>query len=69
LEIFLFIRGLEVDWEKIGANWSDKKMKEKLNWDKELKQRWANERDLSKLLGIPFGLNLEVKEVNEFLVE
>ncbi len=44
-------------------------MKEKLNWDKELKQRWANERDLSKLLGIPFGLNLEVKEVNEFLVE
>jgi hypothetical protein len=37
LEIFLFISGLEVNWEKIGAFWSDKKMKEKLNWDKELK--------------------------------
>jgi hypothetical protein len=44
-------------------------MKEKLNWDKELKQRWANEGNLSKFLGIPFGLNLEVKEVDEFLVE
>ncbi len=45
------------------------KMKEKLNWDKELKQRWANEGDLSKFLGIPFDFNLEVKEVDELLVE
>jgi hypothetical protein len=44
-------------------------MKEKLNWDKELKQSWENEGDLFKLIGIPFGLNLEVKEVDEFLVE
>lgn len=61
--------GLEVNWENFGAYWSDKKMKEKLNWDKELKQSWANEGDLSKFLGIPIDLNLEVKEVDEFLVE
>jgi hypothetical protein len=46
---------LEVNWEKSGAYWSDKKMKEKLNGDKELKQTWANKGDLSKFLGIPFG--------------
>ncbi len=29
----------------------------------------SNEGDLSKLLRIPFGLNFDVKEVDEFLVE
>jgi len=29
----------------------------------------SNEGDLSKLLRIPFGLNFNVKEVDEFLVE
>jgi hypothetical protein len=30
---------------------------------------WAREDEMSKLLGIPFRLNLNVKDADEFLVE
>jgi hypothetical protein len=31
--------------------------------------KWAREGNLSKLLGIIFSLNLDVKEISEFLVK
>jgi hypothetical protein len=34
-----------------------------------LQVEWAREDEMSKLLGIPFRLNLNVKDADEFLVE
>jgi hypothetical protein len=30
--------------------------------------KWAKEKNITKLLGIPFGLGLEVKDIDAFLL-
>jgi len=36
---------------------------------KPLQVEWAKEGEMSKLLGVPLGLNLDVKDANQFLVK
>jgi hypothetical protein len=31
--------------------------------------KWTLKKRISKLLGIPFGMNVETKDVNEFIIE
>jgi hypothetical protein len=31
-------------------------------------EKWVDEGNMSKLLGTPFGFNLDINDVNEFLV-
>lgn len=39
----------------------------KLEWLLGYNWQWAEEGDLSKLLGTPFGLNLKTRDVDQFL--
>ncbi len=41
----------------------------KPKWTKEFRRKWVKDGELVKLLGITFGLNLDSKEVNVFLIE
>jgi len=48
---------------------SSKKDKQKPKWIKEFRWKWAKDGELVKLLGVPFGLNLDTKEVDFFFLE
>ena len=57
---------MEINWEKSSAYWFDK-FTHKPEWLSVYNWRWAEEGDLFKLLGIPFGLNLNVSDIDNFL--
>ena len=58
--------GTEINWEKSCVYWFDK-YTHKLKWFVGYNWQWAEEGDLSKLLGTPFGLNLNNWDVDQFL--
>ena len=66
LKVFSAASGMEINWEKSSAYWFDKHT-HKPEWLNGYNWQWANEGDLSKLLGTPFGLNLHVQDVDDFL--
>jgi hypothetical protein len=43
-----------------------RKERQKPKWTKELKWMWAKDRELVKPFGVPFGLNLNTKQVDFF---
>lgn len=51
---------------KIVTYWFDKHT-HKSDWLRGYNWKWAEEGDLSKLLGTPFGLNLDTRDVDQFL--
>jgi hypothetical protein len=57
---------MEINWDKSCTYWYDK-YTHKPEWLAGYNWRWAEEGDLSKLLGTPFGLNLNVSDVDHFL--
>ena len=57
---------MEINWDKSCAYWYDK-CTHKPEWLAGYNWRWAEEGDLSKLLGTPFGLNLNVSDVDHFV--
>jgi hypothetical protein len=66
LKVFSETSGMEINWEKSSAYWFDK-FTHKPVWLNGYDWQWAEEGDLSKLLGTPFGLNLDTKDVDQFL--
>jgi hypothetical protein len=44
-------------------------MLKKLAWTKKFKWRWALNSQLSKMFSMPFGIGLDSKEVDTFLIE
>ena len=58
--------GLEIKWHKSVAYWCGQgrplRCVGKYQW------KWAANRDLSKLLGTPFGLQLELQDIGHILV-
>lgn len=58
--------GLEINWHKSIAYWygqgTPPQWVEKYYW------KWAANRNMSKLLGTPFGLHLELQSVDKFMV-
>ena len=66
LETFSEASGMEINWEKSSAYWFDRHIP-KSEWLLSYNWKWAEEGDLSKLLGTPFGLNLDTKDIDQFL--
>ena len=66
LETFSQASGMEINWEKSCAYWFDK-YTHKPDWLLGYNWKWAEEDELSKLLGTPFGLNLNTRNVDQFL--
>ena len=66
LKLFSEASGMEINWEKSSAYWFDK-FTHKPIWLNGYGWKWAEDGDLSKLLGTPFGLNLDTKDVDHFL--
>ena len=56
-KVFSEASSMEINWEKSCAYWHDK-FTYKPEWLNGYNWKWAKERDMSKLLGMPFGLNL-----------
>lgn len=65
LRDFCSAAGLEINWRKLAAYWQSPQPRPQ--WLNAFDWTWANEGDLSKLLGTPFGLNLDTKDVDAFL--
>ena len=65
LETFSQASGMDINWKKSCAYWFDKHT-HKLKWLPGYIWKWAEEGDLSKLLGTSFGLNLNTKDVDQF---
>lgn len=57
---------MEINWEKSFAHWFDK-YTHKPKWLAGYNWRWAKKGDLSKLLGTPFGLNLNTLDMDQLL--
>lgn len=63
---FGLVYGLEVKWHKNVAYWCSQGTPP--NWVEKFQWKWAANGYLSKLLGTPFGLYLELQNVDQFLV-
>jgi hypothetical protein len=66
LETFSQASGMEINWEKSCAYWFDK-YTHKPEWLLGYNWKWAEEGEFSKLLGTPFGLNLNTRDVDQIL--
>jgi len=65
LKVFSEASGMEINWEKSSAYWFNK-FTHKPVWLNGYGWQWAEEGDLLKLLGTPFGVNLDTKDVDQF---
>lgn len=64
---FRVASGLVINWHKSVAYWfSDK---EPPDWTVEFDCQWAQSKNLSKILGSPFGIQLDTADVDQFLVK
>lgn len=68
LKKFGIISGLKIDWDKNMVDQCNKNVKEPLDWVCFFGWKWAKEKDLSKPLGTPFGLNLDIVDVDSFFI-
>lgn len=66
LKVFSAASGMKINWEKSCGYWFDK-FTHKPEWLNMYNWQWTEEENLSKLLGIPFGSNLNTKDVDNFL--
>ena len=66
LKVFSVAFGMEINWKKLCTYWFNK-YTHKSQWLNEYNWQWAEEGDLSKLLGTPFGLNFNIQNVDNFL--
>jgi hypothetical protein len=69
LQFLLDINGLKLNKEKSMTYWSQKQSYKKLAWTKEFKWKWASNSEPSKMFSMPFGIGLDGKEVDTFLIE
>lgn len=65
-KVFMEVLGMEINWNKSCVYWFDK-FTHKPEWLAGYNWIWAQECDLSKLLGTLFGLNLNIPDVDQFL--
>jgi hypothetical protein len=69
LETFCAASGLVLNWRKSCGYWKSHLTWFRPQWTDLLGITWAEEDDVSKLLGAPFGLSLTAGEVDDFLYE
>lgn len=65
LNLFSKASSMEIDWDKSCAHSFDM-CTHKLEWVREDNWKWTKKGNLSKLLGTPYGLNLNTPYVNDF---
>ncbi len=68
LKYFLHFFELDLNWDKNLA-YSHGVLHLKPQWLRKRRWKWAIEGELSKLLGISFGLNLEVQDLDFLLID
>ena len=68
LRFFSDAFGMNINWEKTCMYWFDKFTHNPV-WLVGYNWRWAEEENLSKLLGTPFGLKLNVSDIDHFLTQ
>ena len=66
LKVFSDASGMEINWNKSCTHWFDK-YTHNPEWLARYNWRWAEDGDLSKLLGTPFGLSLNKHDFDWFL--
>jgi hypothetical protein len=66
LNLFHLTSGLEINWGKSVAYWLATTPPP--NWLQWIRCQWAVEHQLSKLLSTPFGIDLHIGDVDEFLL-
>jgi hypothetical protein len=69
LEKFSVASELTINWEKMMAYFWSRGNPPRPAWTRPLNWRWAEQQDISKLLGTPFGLSLSSAAVDQFLLE
>jgi hypothetical protein len=60
--------GLTINWEKTLAYYWRRGFRLRPAWLDQLGWQWAEENEISKLLGTPFGLTLSASSVDQFLL-
>lgn len=65
---FSFASRLHINWKKSIAFWHST-IEAKPTWLDMFMREWAQEGELSKLVGTMFGLSLEVHDVDNFLIK
>lgn len=58
---------MEINWHKSVANWCNKGHQP--CWVEKIQWKWVASGDLSKIFGTPFGLHLELQNIDQFLVD
>ena len=66
LTTFKSASGLEINWAKSSAYWCCDI--DKPPWLEDVGWSWAREKDLSKLLGTSFGVDLDTGDIGSFLI-
>jgi exonuclease III len=69
LETFCAASGLVLNWGKSSGHWKSHRTMFRPQWTEHLGVTWAEEEDVGKLLGAPFGLSLTSGDINDFLYE
>jgi hypothetical protein len=67
LRYFGIASGLKINWEKNVAYYSEANQT-RPSWLGSFHWKWAQDEDISKLLGSPFGLGLKVGDIDKFLL-
>ena len=66
LDTFRKVTGLEINWLKSHAYWLSHSAKPL--WLENIGWQWAQEKDLVKLLGTPFGIDPSSESIDQFLI-
>jgi hypothetical protein len=61
--------GLQLNWNKLTAYFWELGGRRRPDWTNTLDLQWAQEDDVARLLGTPFGLTLGQEGVDQFLIE
>ena len=69
LETFCLATGQVLNWSKSSGYWKSRSLPDRLEWRDHLGIAWADNDNVSKLLGAPFGLSLSLANVDDFLYE
>ena len=67
LETFCAASGLVLNQGKLSGHWKAPWMLFRWQWTNNLGVTWVDEVDVSKLLGVPFGLSLNARDIDDFM--
>lgn len=69
LDTFCIASGLVINWNKSSGHWECKDSLFRPPWTDYLGIKWADDNEVGKLLGAPFGMTLTSGDIDNFLYE